>query len=160
MTSEIVLRPVVDADLPLFFEFQRDPEGIRMAAFTAKDPHDREAFDAHWGKIRANPSVLNRTIEVEGEVVGSVGRYFMRDEPQVTYWIARAWWGRGIASAALARFIETSLPERPLFASVAFDNEASRRVLEKCGFRIFGQESGFAHGRGEEVLEILMRRDG
>ena len=43
----ITLRDVVDTDLPIFFEQQREPEGAAMAAFTAKDPSDRVAFEAH-----------------------------------------------------------------------------------------------------------------
>ena len=30
----VILREVVDSDLPIFFEHQRDPEGARMAAFS------------------------------------------------------------------------------------------------------------------------------
>jgi RimJ/RimL family protein N-acetyltransferase len=38
----------------------------------------------------------------------------------------------------------------------ARDNIASIRVLEKCGFILFGYGKGFAHGRGVEVEEVLL----
>ena len=43
----VALRPVEDADLDALFDQMRDPEAVRMAAFTAEDPDDRAAFDAH-----------------------------------------------------------------------------------------------------------------
>ena len=55
----ITLRDVTDADLPIFFDQQRDLTYNHMAAFTHKDPDDRAAFDAHWKKIRANPENKN-----------------------------------------------------------------------------------------------------
>ena len=38
----------------VFFRQMNDPEALRMAAFTPKDPADRDAFDAHWERIRAS----------------------------------------------------------------------------------------------------------
>lgn len=45
MRETLVLRDLVDADLPIFFEQERDPVANYMAAFTAKDPNDRTAKD-------------------------------------------------------------------------------------------------------------------
>lgn len=59
LVAEVALRPVNDADLDALFEQMRDPESVRMAAFTAKDPDDRAAFDVHMAKIRASPEVTN-----------------------------------------------------------------------------------------------------
>ena len=66
------LRPVTDTDLPIFFEQQLDPEANWMAAFTAKDPTDRLAFDQHWVKVLADPGITIRTILYQGQVAGSV----------------------------------------------------------------------------------------
>lgn len=98
---QVALRPVHDSDLPVFFRLTNDPESVRMAAFTAKDPTDRDAFDAHWKRIRALPGVLNRTVLADGDVVGNMAVYGEPDEREVTYWIDRAYWGKGIATAAL-----------------------------------------------------------
>ena len=46
MTNDVLLRDVTEADLPIFFE-QQDSAANHMAAFTAKDPADRDAFMAH-----------------------------------------------------------------------------------------------------------------
>lgn len=71
---EVVLRDVRDDDLPTFFAQMNDPEGLRMAAFTAKDPSDRALFEAHWARIRQDSTVVARTILGDGdEVVGHAG---------------------------------------------------------------------------------------
>ena len=158
MPVNIELREVAPADLPLFFENQRDPEAVWMAAFTAKDPNDRKAFDTHWARILADDTVMNRTILFEGQVVGSVSSYVLEHEPEVSYWIGREFWGNGIATAALAEFL-TIQTARPIYARVAEGNPGSLRVLEKCGFQIIGMDRGYANGRGKEIEELILKKD-
>lgn len=126
-----------------------------MAAFTSKDPDDRVAFDAHWTRIRARDDVLIRTIVVDGGVAGSVLSYVMEGETEVSYWISREFWGRGIATAALTEFLKLQTT-RPIYARAAKDNVGSLRVLDKCGFRIIGDDRGFANGRGQEIEEYVL----
>jgi RimJ/RimL family protein N-acetyltransferase len=152
----LCLREVADDDLPLFFDFQLDPDANYMAAFTHKDPTDREAFTAHWNKIMADPTTINRTIVCDGQVVGSVSSYEESGKPEVTYWIGRAYWGKGIATRALTAFLMQANTTRPIYARVAQDNVGSRRVLEKCGFQVIGETKGFANARGREIEELLL----
>ncbi|MFG2466317.1 GNAT family N-acetyltransferase [Streptomyces canus] len=151
---QIVLREVHDSDLPVFFRQMNDPEALHMAAFTPKDPADRDAFDAHWKRIRASADV-QRTILADGDVVGSAAVYGDPGEREVTYWIDRAYWGRGIATAALRELV-AQVPERPLYARAAADNTGSLRVLEKCGFRVTARASGYAQARGAEIDEFVL----
>ncbi len=149
------LRPTVVDDLPLLFEFQKDPEAMRMAAFMNPDATAREAYIARWTRLVGDPTITARTIVLEGgRIVGGVGIWYMDGEPQVTYGIHRSQWGRGIATAALRLFLE-DVKLRPLHARVAFDNAGSMRVLEKCGFQRNGLEHGFAHVRGAEIEEVV-----
>ncbi|ANH90931.1 MULTISPECIES: GNAT family N-acetyltransferase [unclassified Streptomyces] len=150
----VVLREVHDSDLPVFFRQLNDPEALRMAAFTPKDPADADAFAAHWARLRASPDV-QRTILADGDVVGSAAVYGEPGEREVTYWVDRAHWGRGVATAAL-RALLAEVPERPLYARAAADNTASRRVLEKCGFRLTATARGYAQARGEEIDEVVL----
>jgi hypothetical protein len=83
------LRELRDDDLPVLFEHQRDPAAVRMAAFVGRDPEDRAAFDAHGAKMRRDPKLVLRTVEVDGRVAGSVAKWDLDGEPQVTYWIGR-----------------------------------------------------------------------
>ncbi|MGW1891773.1 GNAT family N-acetyltransferase [Streptomyces sp. NPDC002004] len=155
---EIALRAVHDSDLPVFFRQMNDPEALRMAAFTPEDPADRERFDAHWARIRASSAVL-RTILADGDVVGSAAVYGEPGEREVTYWVDRAHWGRGIATAAL-RALLTEVPERPLQARAAADNAGSLRVLEHCGFLPTERTRGYANARGEDIDEVVLVLEG
>ncbi len=155
MPPDITLRELTETDLPVLFEQQRDPVAVRMAAFVSRDPEDRAAFDAHWSRILANPTGPNFAVLDRDRVVGSVSVYRDRFGPEVTYWIAREHWGRGVATAALRALLD-GFPERPLHGRAAADNAASLRVLEKCGFVRCGEERGFADARGEEITEVVM----
>src|SRR5262249_3601740 len=118
----LILREVVEDDLSVFFGFQLDPDANHMAAFTARDPSDRQAVIAHWKRNLADPTTINKTIVCGGEVVGSVSSYVDGGKPEVTYWIARAHWGRGIATRALSEFLAHVNRARPIYARVARDN--------------------------------------
>jgi RimJ/RimL family protein N-acetyltransferase len=150
-----LLRDVRDDDLDVLFEHWTDPEANRMAAFTAKDPNDRAAFDARWARLRANAAVTALTIELDGEVVGTVSSWDNGGQREVTYWIGREHWGKGIATRALGEFLELETA-RPLKAAAAKDNLGSIRVLEKCGFERVGEGRGFANARGEEIDEVFL----
>lgn len=154
--AEITLRPVATGDPPIFFAQMLDPIAIQMAAFTAADPADRAAFDAHWARIMADPRIINRTIVRDGAVIGHVVSFVRGGAREVTYWLDRGHWGRGLATAALAAFL-TLDAARPLDARVAADNHASRRVLEKCGFAVVGRDQGFANALGAVIEEIILR---
>ncbi len=158
--NRLALRRVTAADLPAFFEFQLDPEANHLAGFTARDPTDRGAFMAHWQRIMADPSNIMRAIACDGRVVGHVSSYERDGKPEVTYWIAREHWGRGIATWALTEFLLHANRTRPMYARVAKDNFGSRRVLAKCGFTIIAESTGFARARGEEIEELLLQLDG
>ena len=152
VASQVSLREVAESDLDLFFVQQLDADANWLAAFTAPDPSDRHAFDAHWRKIRASDTVFNRTILYDGAIAGSVLSYEEEGRTEVSYWLGREFWGKGIATAALAHFLKLRT-QRPLHARAAKDNLGSIRVLEKCGFTICGEDSGFANARGAEIDE-------
>lgn len=155
MTGDVLLRAVREADLPVFFEQQVDPEANVMAAFVAEDPTDREAFLAHWAKILGDESVTTMTIVVDGQVAGHIASFEQFGKPSVSYWLGRPFWGRGIATRALAELLRR-ISMRPLYARAAKDNLGSLRVLEKCGFSICGEDTGFANARGREVEEFIL----
>ncbi len=154
-SQNISLRDVAPDDLPIFFEQQQDPEANWMAAFTAKDPTDHAAFAAHWAKILGDPTTLNKTICSDNQVVGHIAKFEMFGETEVSYWIGKDWWGRGIATQALTLFLQI-VTERPLHARAVKDNLGSIRVLEKCGFAKIGEDRGFAEARGMEVEEYIL----
>jgi RimJ/RimL family protein N-acetyltransferase len=154
----IRLRPFADGDLDELFTWESDPRAVEMAAFTRADPADRSAFDAHYERVRGNPANTLLAIDDDGEFVGTVSSFTIEGEREVSYWIAPARWGQGLASRALRAFlaIETT---RPLHGRVADHNAASAKVLARAGFVEVGTDTGFAPGVGAEVVEHIYRLD-
>ena len=154
----IALRPVVDNDLGPLFSQSRDPESVLMAAFTPDDPDDRTAFDAHMARVRSLPDVTMRAVTCDNDLVGSIAAFDLDGRTEVTYWIDRAAWGRGIASRALELLLDL-VPARPLYARAASDNAGSLRVLQKSGFKVVGTENSFAPGRNSNIEETILPKD-
>lgn len=69
---DIRLRDVEMDDLPIFFEHQRDPDANSLAAFTSKDPTNRDAFMAHWARIIDDEAIVIQTILCNEQVAGHV----------------------------------------------------------------------------------------
>jgi RimJ/RimL family protein N-acetyltransferase len=152
----ILLRDVRDEDLPVFFEQQLDRDANDMAAFTARNPQDRDAFMAHWSRILGDERIIKKSIVVDGRLAGHVLSFEQFGEREVSYWIGKEYWGRGIATKALTLFLE-ELKVRPLYARAAKDNVASLRVLAKCGFKVVGEDRGYANARGAEIEEYVLK---
>jgi RimJ/RimL family protein N-acetyltransferase len=154
---EVALRSVEDSDLDALFDQMRDPESVQMAAFTAKDPNDRAAFDTHMSKVRTSHDGTLGAVTRDGHLVGSIASFVMEGDTEITYWIDRSAWGQGIASQALALFLDTVEVRRPLYARAASDNLGSLRVLQKAGFTIIGTEISYASARDTEIEETILR---
>lgn len=155
---KVTIREVEPSDLDTFYLHQLDPEANRMAAFVGREPRDRPTFDAHWRKILNTAGITQRTIVADSQVAGHVACFPLEGNLEVTYWLGQEFWGRGIATEALKQLLRLVVA-RPIVARTATDNLGSLRVLQKCGFTIVGQDKGFAHGRGEETAEYLLRLD-
>lgn len=151
---DIKLRPTEISDLDSLFLFQLDKEGGYLAAFMPKDPSDKSAYINKYTKLLSDPTVNNQTIILDKVIVGSIAKFVMEGDAEITYWIDRKYWGKGIATKALKEFltIETA---RPIIARVAFDNIGSQKVLEKCGFIKTGSDKGFANARQAVIEEFI-----
>jgi len=127
-----------------------------MAAFMPKDPTDKFAYINKYTNLLSDPSVNNQTIIVDGIVIGSVAKFVIDGDTEITYWIDRTFWGQGIATNALKCFLEFETA-RPILGRVAFDNFGSQKVLEKCGFLKIGTDKGFANARQMEIEEFIYK---
>jgi RimJ/RimL family protein N-acetyltransferase len=157
MTSDVLLREMTEMDFPVFFQHQLDPIANQLAVFGAKDPTDNAAFTAKWIRILGDETITKRTVTVDEQIAGQVLSFVApwSGLPEVSYWIGREFWGRGIATRALGQLLDL-IPTRPLYARSARENAASVRVLEKCGFTITGCGRAFSDARGEEVEEVIL----
>jgi len=155
MKNTITIRPVTESDIPIFFNHQADPESSAMAAFPSRT---REEFDAHWKKIMVNEKCILRTIEADGEVAGNLVSWeWENGEREVGYWLGKEFWGKGIATEALKQYLQI-VKQRPLMAHVAQHNIGSKRVLEKCGFRVIADDK-YMNRNNEEVEELVLKLD-
>jgi RimJ/RimL family protein N-acetyltransferase len=147
----LTLREMSEVDLPIFFEYQQEPDAKRMAAFPEIE---RVAFMAHWREqVLGNAGVQKKTIVVDSNVAGNVVSWEQSGQRLVGYWVGRAYWGRGIATAALSEFLKHEMT-RPLYAYVAAHNLGSIRVLEKCGFRPVDHGTKGSNGNEEQVFRL------
>ena len=135
---DIKLRLTEVEDLDTLFQFQLDKEGGYLAAFMPEDPTNKTTYINKYKKLLNDPTVNNQT------------------SAEITYWIDRKFWGKGIATKALNEFlaIETI---RPIFGRVAFDNFGSQKVLQKCGFEKISVDKGFANARQMEIKEYIYK---
>jgi RimJ/RimL family protein N-acetyltransferase len=153
---DIKLRPTEISDLDNLFQFQLDKEGGYLAAFIPKDPTDKSAYIKKYTKLLNDPTVNNQTIIFKNTIVGSIAKFVMEGDTEITYWIDRKFWGQGIATNSLIAFLKIELT-RPIYGRVAFDNFGSQKVLEKCGFIKIGTDKGFANARQTEIEEFVYK---
>lgn len=151
-SPEVVLREVTLDDVDVFYEQHLDQESVRMAAVEPRE--DKQAFIDHWTRALARDDNFARTVVVDGEVAGHVVSWEQEGERFLGYWFGREFWGRGIATAAVAAFLREDT-YRPVKALVATHNVGSKRVLEKCGFAVVRR--AFAEDGVEEFTLVLKR---
>ena len=151
----VELRAVLRSDLSIFFEQQLDEDANHMAAFTSVDPANEDAWEKRWERLMADDKVIVKTILFDSEIAGHIARFERFEKPEVSYWIGRDYWGKGIATEALKQFLKVVII-RPLYARAAWDNYGSIRVLQKCGFVKLTYEKAHANARGKCIDEVLM----
>ncbi|WP_317173539.1 GNAT family N-acetyltransferase [Hymenobacter montanus] len=154
LNKQIQLRRTEKLDLELFFRFQFDEQAKYLAAFTNKDSTDREAYIERFTKFLNDPTINMQTILVGQTIAGSIAKFEIEGKAEITYWIDRGFWGKGIATTALRSFL-TVENTRPILGRVAFDNLGSQKVLERCDFVKIGTDRGFANARQAEIEEFI-----
>ena len=156
-TERFDLRPIRESDAGLISLYAGDE---RVARFTTSIPHPlppgtSEAFIARVmdPEHPEDVWVMDGTRIGGGEVMGLIGLERMdRDQSEIGYWVAPAYWNSGIASAAVKAILAANPQNaRTVFASVFQDNAASARVLTNCGFRYLGDAESFSVARKANV---------
>ena len=91
----------------------------------------------------------------DGKLIGAVGIW--EDPVEAGYFLDPAYWGRGIASEAMAAFLPLMIARFGLsevFADHCTDNPASGAVLRKLGFRQIGEGIGESLARDPMPIQI------
>jgi RimJ/RimL family protein N-acetyltransferase len=154
----MILRDMTEADLDILFDIQDDDVGRHMAGFMSPEDANRDSYVARQRRFLADDKITKKVILVDDQIVGSIASFVVEGDTEVTYWIRRDLWGRGIATAALAALLR-EVTVRPLFARAAADNAGSARVLLRNGFTRVGEETSYADARASELTEHIYRLD-
>lgn len=150
------LRDVRPEDLDEFFTHQQDEQANVMSVFAPRSPSDRGVFDFHWAALLADPDAQVRTIADEDDrAAGALVCTSEDGAHELSFWVAREHWGRGLTTAAVEEFL-AEFPERPVVAHVATDNVGSQKVLARHGFEVTGERRVFSNARAEVVTELVM----
>lgn len=148
LDGAFVLRPLAEADAADWLALITRPEVFGPTSWavtelevlrTAAARH--AAFGRRWAVVRAE----------DGAFVGTCGAARVEGDPEVAYELDPAVWGRGLAGAAVRAYLEAcaaaGIPRMVAHAWVG--NEASQRVLERCGFSREELLPAFRSCRGE-----------
>lgn len=156
-TERFDLRPLRLSDKGLIEMHGSDP---RVALNTRSIPHPLPpgATEAYVARATA-PGRTEDVWAMDGtrlggpEVMGVISLTRMdRNQSEVGYWVAPAYWNSGVASAAVTALVAANpQSSRTLFAQVFQDNPASARVLTNCGFEYLGDAETFSVARGAKV---------
>ncbi|WP_328313221.1 GNAT family N-acetyltransferase [Streptomyces sp. NBC_00442] len=164
------IRPLRAADSePLAELYLRDREFLRQwepdepdAFFTPRGQHESVAEAL---RESAAGRMLPWIMELDGRPVGRINLtnialgHLMG--ASVGYWVPRAFGGRGYASSAVGQLLEIAFFELGLHridAYVRLDNAASRRVLDKHGFRAVGVSRGHLHAGGRWHDQVCLQK--
>lgn len=150
-TARLVLRRPIAADAEaIYARYSSDPEVTKYVGWPRhRSIEETKAFlafsEAEWNRWPAGPYLIECLSD--GKLLGSTGLTFESSIVAATgYVLARAAWGHGYATEALAAVVGVArqLGVRRLYALCHANHRASINVLEKCGFVLEGLLAGFA----------------
>lgn len=156
-TPRVDLRPLRRSDMGMIEMYASDE---RVARMTTSIPHPlppgaSEAFVTRAMSEDRTEDVwaMDGTRGGGPEVMGLIGLERMdRNQSEVGYWVAPAFWNTGLASDAVQALVEANpMDNDTMFASVFQDNPASARVLTNCGFGYIGDAESYSPARGAQV---------
>ncbi len=155
--GKFVLRPVMGSDKGLIEMYGADR---RVALNTRSIPHPLPpgATEAYITRAMSQNRiediwVMDGSAAGGAEVMGVISLERMdRNQSEIGYWVAPAYWNTGVASAAVSALVQANpQSSRTIFAEVFQDNAASARVLTNCGFEYLGDAETFSVARNAKV---------
>ena len=147
-TERLILRPWLESDLQDLYSYA-SVDGVGEMAGWCHHQNIEESRDILNIFIRGRKTFALELKE-SGTVIGSLGMEEMDPDPEhgenygreIGYVLSKDYWGRGLmpeAVQAVIRYCFETLRYDYLTCGHFLQNQQSRRVVEKCGFRYFGQ---------------------
>ena len=147
-TERILLRPWRDDDATALFKYASDPDVGPRAGWP---PHKsvKESLEIIH-TVFLNDTNWAIELKETGEAIGAIGYLpapkselpVREGEPLVGYWVGKPYWNQGICTEALELMLDhirKTTDIKSLISSHYFDNPASGKVMEKCGFKPTGE---------------------
>jgi [ribosomal protein S5]-alanine N-acetyltransferase len=161
-TARLILSPWQVSDWPEFRPIAQDPEVMRYITGGEPWPDEKiENFIARQGKLFSDRGFCRWKVteSATNTVIGFCGPGLWRDEtdPEIGWWLARRYWGQGLATEAARAALADSFGRLKLerLISIAMPgNAASRRIMEKLGFTL---EREFENG-GIPLVQYALDR--
>ena len=150
-TARCLLRPWQPEDIPLLPPIADTRDISWNTSFKFPHPYGEDAAGTmvSWARTKAGVDKWQFAVFIDGDLAGGCGTIRGEDvhahTAVVGYWLGVDWWGRGMASEILAALVDYMRAEtdiEQLTATCFGWNPASRRVLEKTGFRNEGVRKG------------------
>jgi [ribosomal protein S5]-alanine N-acetyltransferase len=152
-TERLIFRPHEPGDLEAFCAMEQDAEFRR---YIGGAPRTREAaeakFQAALQPVHDRLSMWATVLKANGCYIGRCGVYCniqdnaaIAGEGVLGYYLARAYWGKGLATEAASAFVRFGFGDlglQKIVSAVQVENQASVRVLEKLGFELIWREEG------------------
>jgi ribosomal-protein-alanine N-acetyltransferase len=137
----IELRKFEQKDEALLISYLNDEAQTHFLSARLPQPYTKEA--ATWwvntgSKIGVVYAIIHNGIFV-GSISAIPGEFEKQKTAEIGYWVAKPYWGKGIASEALQKFTELLFENTDfirLNASVFEGNFGSAKVLQKCGYKL------------------------
>lgn len=158
ITAErLILRPCRKSDAGLIAMYASDD---RVARGTRAMPHPLppgtvEAMIERAARPDRSEDiwVIDGSAHGHAEALGLISLERMdRNQSEIFYWIAPAFWNTGFASEAVRALIAANPHKaKTIFAEAFQDNPGSARVLTNCGFDYLGDAEAFSVSRGATV---------
>jgi len=151
----VTLRPIVAADLPVWFAYLSLPAVYEHISWKPLSPAQLEHYDS--AHAQHTPSSLFRLAIADrdtGQMVGSIGFHTVVPEnrtAELAYDLSPAFWGRGVASHMARTLVDWAHGHVGLLrvqATALSSNTRSMKVLERCGFEREGLLRSYRLVRG------------
>ena len=162
-SENLTLRPWMESDAECLYHFAKNPNVGPIAGWP---PH--ESVDDSLNIIKTIFSKRETYAIVKDDIpIGCVGFLFYPDtnhfwgddSAELGYWIAEEYWGNGYAVEASEILIEHAFRDlnvKTIFATYKTENNKSKRVLEKLGFKYYNEMKNENY-LGEIFEEIAMK---
>ena len=152
-TERLIIDPIRETDKADYFHNISNDKKV-LETFICRYAESMETFDFSSYPGRQNLFAIR--LKETGRLIGII-LYFdeKEDSCEIGYGLGSSFWGRGYATEAVRRFLDYQFREkgfRTVYASFFTGNDASRRVMEKCGMR-------FHHVSPKELEYLGKARD-